>query len=407
VFASNIGNWMQTTLLGAYAYELTESSSFVGLLFWCQLAPQLFLAPTGGVLADTRDRRRLLVGTQLLQLACALALMVEAAVGHPSRLALALPVLGIGVANGIGAPGQSAMLYSLVPRSDVAGAAALQNIQLNLSRVIGPPIGAALDTQLGPAWVFGANATTFAFSLSVIVLVDYPRRGGGVVSGGVLERLTSGFRLARADPAAARLIALLFVFSLFALPFLGLMPVVAEERFGIRPRSVTYGVLLAVFGVGAALGATADGTVLASRPKLGVLRVGLASFGVMLGTWALMRSAAPAIAVGFVVGFTYFLVVTPLSTMFQLRLDDATRGRLMAVWLMAFGGTVPFGALLGGWAVDRTSVAAVLLVGAAVSVALVALTGPTRGRRASPVQRGLEAGRVAEHDPYRAPGGPA
>jgi predicted MFS family arabinose efflux permease len=333
--------------------------------------------------------------------------MVEAAVGHPSRLALALAVLGIGVANGLGAPGQSAMLYSLVPRADVAGAAALQNIQLNLSRVIGPPIGAVLYTRLGPAWVFGANAATFAFSLSVIVLVDYPRRGGGVVSGRVLERLTSGFRLARADPEAARLITILFVYSLLALPFIGLMPVVAEQSFGIRPRSVTYGVLLAVFGVGAALGATADGTILASRHKLDVLRVGLASFGAMLGVWALMRSATPAIAVGFVVGFTYFLVVTPLSTMFQLRLDDATRGRLMAVWLMAFGGTVPFGALLGGWAIDRTSATAVLVGGAIVSVALVALTGSTRPARPSTFQRGLEGRRVGEHDAHRAPGGPS
>src|SRR3954451_2106677 len=84
LFASNVGNWMQATILGAYAYELTGSSAFVGRLVWCQLSPQLFLAPTGGVLADTRDRRRLMLWTQLLQLACALALMVEAAIGDPA-----------------------------------------------------------------------------------------------------------------------------------------------------------------------------------------------------------------------------------------------------------------------------------------------------------------------------------
>jgi MFS family permease len=374
LFASNIGNWMQTAILGAYAYELTDSSSFVGLLVWCQLSPQLFLAPTGGVLADTRDRRRVMLGTQLLQLVCTLALMVQAGLGDPPRWALLLTVVFVGVANGLGGPAQSAVQYSLVPRDDVAGVASLQNIQLNLSRVVGPPVGALLYSRIGPASVFGVNAATFTFSLSAVLLVAYPRFGGGHVGGGQLERLLSGFRLARADAEVWRLVVMLFLTSFLVLPFIGLMPVLADENFGIGPRSVEYGVMLAVFGVGAALGAMADGSVFAAHPKMLVLRWGFAGFGLTLGTWALMRSELWAFVVGFVVGFTYFLVVTPLSTMYQVRLTDANRGRLMAVWLMAFGGTVPFGALIGGWVADRTSITAVVLAGAVVSLVLVGST---------------------------------
>ena len=272
LFASNVGNWMQTAILGAYAYELTDSSAFVGLLVWCQLSPQLFLAPTGGVLADTRDRRRLMLWTQLLQLLCAGALMVEAAIGDPARWVLLVTVVGVGVANGVGGPAQSAIQYSLVPREDVAGVAALQNIQLNLSRVVGPPVGALLYSRIGPASVFAVNMATFVFSLSAVLLVSYSRFGGGHVAGGQLDRLLSGFRLARADAEVWRLVVLLFLISLLVLPFIGLTPVLADDNFGIGPRSVEYGVLLAVFGVGAALGAATDGSVLAAHPKMVVLR---------------------------------------------------------------------------------------------------------------------------------------
>jgi MFS family permease len=105
-----------------------------------------------------------------------------------------------------------------------------------------------------------------------------------------------------------------------------------------------------------------------------VLRWGFVGFGLSLGAWALVRTETWAFVVGFVVGFTYFLVITPLTTMFQIRLDDANRGRLMSVWMMAFGGTVPFGALLGGWVADRTSITVVLVAGAVTSLSLVAST---------------------------------
>jgi MFS family permease len=391
LFASNIGNWMQTTILGAYAYELTDSSAFVGLLVWCQLSPQLFLAPTGGVLADTRDRRRLMLATQLLQLVAAVALMVEAALGDPARWMLLVTVVAVGVSNGLGGPAQTAIQYSLVPREDIAGVASLQNIQLNLSRVCGPPIGAVLFSRLGAASVFGVNAATFVFSLAAVLLVAYPRFGGGTIAGGQLERLLSGFRLARADREIWRLIRMLFWISLLVLPFLGLMPVLADDNFGIGPRTVEFGLLLAVFGVGAALGAAADGSVLAAHEKMVVLRFGLVGFGLTLGAWGLVRHPVPAFVLAFAVGFCYFLAITPLTTMFQIRLDETNRGRLMAVWMMAFGGTVPFGALIGGWVAAATSITVVVVAGGAVSLALAAWT------RERPVvsTRGTTSRRVA------------
>src|SRR6476646_3173449 len=126
-FASNIGTWMQNVLLGAFGYELTGSAVFVGILFFAQLGPLLFMSTVGGVLA------------------------VLAAGGDPSRVALVACVFAIGVGNSLSAPAIAAILPTLVPRADLPGAVSLQSVQMNLSRVIGPAIGAVIYSRTGAA----------------------------------------------------------------------------------------------------------------------------------------------------------------------------------------------------------------------------------------------------------------
>src|SRR5262245_34670142 len=135
-FASNIGTWMQNVVLGAYAFKLTGSAAFVGIVFFAQLGPLLFLSTTGGLLADVLDRRRLLVLAQLGQMVLSFALAALVIADHPPEVALVGLVFAIGIANAIGAPGLAAILPTLVPREDLAGAVALQSVQMNLSRVI-------------------------------------------------------------------------------------------------------------------------------------------------------------------------------------------------------------------------------------------------------------------------------
>jgi predicted MFS family arabinose efflux permease len=135
-----------------------------------------------------------------------------------------------------------------------------------------------------------------------------------------------------------------------------------------------YGILFACFGLGAALGAIAVGTVLVGRSKGAAVRAGLALFGLSLGVFALLRDPLPAYPVVFLVGLFYFGTVTSLSTVLQSHLDESVRGRVMALWIMGFGGTVPFGLLAGGFVADRSSVTTVVLIGAAVALLLAVVT---------------------------------
>ncbi len=369
-FLSNIGTWMQNVLLGAFAYELTGSSTFVGIVFFAQLGPLLFLSTVGGVLADIVDRRKLLVITQLIQLVLSIVLAGLAASDQPSEVALVVCVFAIGIANALAAPSMGAILPRIVPREDLPGAVSLQSVQMNLSRVIGPAIGAPIYTHTGAAPVFLINAATYLFAVVAVLIANYANRAPGEIEETGMARLLSGFRLAWNDLLIRRILVTLVVFSFFSLTFVGLMPAIAAENLAIRPKSTEYGVLYAVFGLGAAVGAITIGTVFAGRSKANIPRWAMVAFAALLTGFALLRVSTPAYPTVFVLGFVYFLVITSMSTVLQEHLEDSMRGRIMALWMMGFGGMVPLGVLAGGFLANITSETAVLLVGAVVAFAL-------------------------------------
>ena len=369
-FASNIGTWMQNVLLGAFGYELTGSATFVGILFFAQLGPLLFMSTVGGVLADVVDRRKLLISTQLVQLVLSIVLAALAASNDPSRVAIVVCVFAIGVGNSLSAPGIAAILPTLVPRADLPGAVSLQSVQMNLSRVIGPAIGAVIYSRTSAAPVFALNAATYLFAVAGVVFAHYRQYAPGEVDETGIARLLSGFRLAWHDPLIRRILTTLVLFSFFSLTFVGLMPAIAADNFGIRPRSVEYGLLYAAFGLGAATGAISVGTLFAGRSKAPIPRIGLIVFAGLLTAFASLRTDPPAYPLGFVLGFFYFLVITSLATVLQENVDDSIRGRIMALWIMGFGGIVPVGVLAGGFVASYANVTLVLLIGAGAALLL-------------------------------------
>jgi len=138
----------------------------------------------------------------------------------------------------------------------------------------------------------------------------------------------------------------------------------------VSTKSTLYGLLYATFGLGAVIGALSVGTVLAGHKIEHVLRVSCALFGISLAAYITIRGPALAFPIGFLLGFFYFVLVTSLSTIFQSRLDHSIRGRVSAVWMMCFGGTVPVAGLIAGWIVSHTSVNTVVYFGAAFALFL-------------------------------------
>jgi MFS family permease len=362
-FASNVGTWMQNVALGAFAYRQSHSASFVALIGFAQLGPLLVLAPVGGLLADIVDRRRLLVLTNFEQLLFSGALAIVAATAHPSRSLLVAVVVAIGIGNALTGPPLSSLLPNLVPRPDLPGAIALQSVQMNLSRVLGPAIGGLLLPVIHASGVFALNAATYLFAVAGALLIRPVRQPRLTESSG-LSRLFGGVAVARQDPLVRSVLLTIAAISFFCLPFIGLMPVVAAQNLHLDVTSLAYGLLYACFGLGAAFGAIAVGSVLVGQRRQTVIVAGLVMFGMALLAFAMLRNAAAAYPVVFLVGLFYFATVTSLSTRLQEHLSDEVRGRVMALYMMSFGGTVPLGLLVAGPIASATSVSAVLVAGA-------------------------------------------
>ena len=369
-FLSNIGSWMQNVVLGALAYDLTKSPSFVGVLLFAQLGPLLLFSLVGGLLADAFDRRRLLVAVSLLQGVLSLGLAWVARVEDPSRAALVGIVFLIGMGQAVFGPTYSALLPALVGRQDLPGAISLNSAQMNGSRVIGPIIGAALFARFGADVVFIVNAASYLLVIWSLLSVRLPAPAPDTSGLQGIRRLGAGFQVARTDRIVGRCLVVIFTYSLLSLPFIGQMPTLADRNLGIAARSEQYGLLYACFGVGALLGALSIGTVLSDRSLERVVRVGLLAFAAFLAVFSLLRTPALAYPGILLVGLAYFAVITSLSTVLQQRLDDANRGRVMALWIMGFGGTVPIGNLIAGPIIEATSITVVVFAGALVAVAL-------------------------------------
>lgn len=363
-FSSNIGTWMQNVVLPVYVLDRTGKASVVGAMVFAQLGPLLFLSIPAGVIADRFDRRRWLIAMQLVQLAFSAALAPLAAADAPIW-SMFLVACGVGVGNALNAPAWSAMLPTLVSRDDLPGSVSLNSTMINGSRVMGPIIVAVLRSSgVTIDQIFLINAATYLFVVWALLRTPV-RHTPSATKEPMVRQLTAGLRIARGKPAVWRLLVTLFTFSLFSLPYVGLFAPVVRLNFGIEKGSTTYEWLYATWGLGAALGGLAIGTVFVGHDKSRLIRQGFAAFAVCLAAFALARENVGAFVSGALLGVAYFGTTTSMNTVLQTRLADHERGRVMSLWFMAFGGTVPLGNLVFAPVIDAIGARPVLLFGAA------------------------------------------
>jgi MFS family permease len=367
-FASNIGTWIQNVVLPIYVYARTGSASIVALLIFAQLGPILLLSIPGGVIADRVDRKKFLISMQAIQLCCSLMLALFAANNSPIWM-LFLAQLGVGVGNALNIPAWSAMLTSLVPPSDIAGAISLNSTVVNGARVVGPIIVALLSQwHVTTSEFFAINAATYIFVIFALLSVNVPEIAFDTTAG--WRRFTFAFKIARERVVMSRLILTLASFSLLSLPYVGLFPAIAKLNFGIEPQSATYKWLYATWGLGACLGGLSVSTLFVDVDNRKLIRMGFASFAVSMMGFALAPNVELAFFTVFFLGAAYFFTTTSMQTVFASGLTPEIRARVMALWFMAFGGTVPLGNLIFGPLIDRYGSQWLLVLGSLWAVVL-------------------------------------
>ncbi len=355
-------NWLILTMTG--------SAFWLGFDAFLGDAPFLLFSLFGGVLADRRDRRRIVLGSQLVQMASAgilVALILTGAVQVWMILTLSFVV---GLAQSFGGPAYQALVPTLVDREDLPNAVALNSIQFNLARVIGPVLGGIAFARLGAAACFGLNALTFLAPIAALLVMT---RGGGSTptSEKVLESLKAGLRAVRDDRSLRGLVLLAFVGSFCAMPLVTFLPVFARNVFHRDAKG--YGVLLAAFGVGAIAGAVGVAFFGHVRRK-GILAVSMQmTFGALMAGFALSRSPILSYALLALAGASLMIVFAMFMTLVQANVDDRLRGRVVSVYSLAFRGAMPLGNLAAGFFASILSAPTVLIANGVVMLGMGAL----------------------------------
>src|SRR3954470_22542844 len=337
---SSSGTWFQNLAAALLVYRLTHSALLLGVLNFAQFAAVVVLAPWTGAVADRFDRRKVILVTQLGAAALTAVLAALAFAGEAGVAVVIGFSLALGVGSAFSAPAQQAFVSSLVPPSDLRSALALNSMTFNLARAIGPAAAALTVAAVGIPAAFALNCGSYLVLAAAVAWVR-PHSEQRLAARGE-TRLRDSLRLVRAD---SRLLALLIVVGAVGFssdPINTLAPAFAHE-FGYR--DVAGGYIIAAFGGGAVLAAFAlAGHSFGRRHLIATMALmagGVAGFAVT--PW--LALALPILVVG---GAGYLASNTTATARLQLEVEDHQRGRIMALWSVAFLGLRPFASLIDG-----------------------------------------------------------
>jgi MFS family permease len=356
---SNSGTWLQNVAQGVLVLQLTHRSFMVGVTSAALFVPVLLLALAGGRLADRIDRRRLLIGSQLLAMAATGVLAVLAATGHASAAAVIVVAALAGVQYAVSIPTMGALIPALVEREQLGQAIGLNSVTYNVGRVIGPIVSTAAIAALGFGWAFGINSLSFVVLIAALLLMRIePSQRGGREGGSIGDAL----RLSWRSPRLRMMLVAVAAVSIAADPVVTLSPAFARDVFDRSTSDA--GLVVAAFGIGAiasvaflarAFRAPAATRVRFLRPAMFVFAAGLAAFAWIPSFW-------PAMAALVVGGVGYLAASTTWTTSIQEEVDEDMRGRIMALWTIAFLGSRPLAALIDGGVADLAGPRVAVLV---------------------------------------------
>jgi MFS family permease len=384
---SQTGSWMQRIALGWFVLQLTHSAFAVGVMAVAQFLPFTLLGLFGGVLVDRLDARRTVIGTQIAQLATAVAL-AWIALAH---LAQPWMLYTIAFFNGLvlvlDVPSRQQLTYRMVGRDELPNAIALNSSLFNASRIFGPATAGIVYGLAGAGVCFLVNALSFlAVLLSLLALrtseffslAEFERPA-------ILRGTLEGLRYVRRQPRMMLVVAMTLVISTFSFNFNVTLPVLAYST--LHAKAEVYGILSAVFGAGALVGAlTAASFGRASA------RVMIAGSLVFTGTELLLAPVHTPLLAGVLLFFTgagFTAWSANANATMQLAAPDHLRGRIIAIYFYAFNGTGPFAGLLAGWLCARGGTELAFIVAGAAGLAGT-VAAAVRLRKRPPERRGTE-----------------
>ncbi|MEU5841209.1 MFS transporter [Rhodococcus sp. NPDC047139] len=375
---SLVGTWMQTVAQSWLVLQLTGSATAIGIVLALQTVPMLLLGPYGGVVADRSDKRRLMIGLQTLMgvQALILGLLVVTdtiALWHVYVLAVIL-----GLNQCFENPARQSFMLELVGPEDLRNAVSLQSVLASCSRMIGPAVAGVVIAAGGLGVCFLLNAASFVAVVTSLLRLDVSRLQRSPAAARAKGQLREGFAYIRRTSDLAVPLLMMALVGCLAFEFQVVLPVLADQTF--EAGAGAYGFLTAAMGAGSVVGGLAVATW--GRTGTRPLIVTSLAFGIAMAVAAAAPNLTTLIVLMVIVGALSVTFTSTTNSSLQLAAAPTMRGRVMALWSVAFLGSTAIGGPVAGWVSEQWGGRAGLLLGAAACV-VAALMGVFALRRRS------------------------
>jgi predicted MFS family arabinose efflux permease len=381
------GTWMQRLAQAWLILTLTNNNGFaLGVESGLQFLPMLLFGAWGGVIADRFDKRRILYATQIAAGLLALGLGLIVAAGQATVLIDYLFSVALGFVNVFDNPARQTFVMEMVGREELPNAVGLNSVVMNSSRIVGPAVGGIVIKFIGLAPCFFLNAASYVAVLAALRMMRGDELRRVPVVARAKGQLRDGFRYVWSDRLVLIPLVMMAVIGTLAFNFQVVISLMATNTFGLDAGGL--GAMLSVMGAGAVLGA------LAAASRRGVSYRRLLSLTYGMGVAIMFAALAPTLAIEFValfvMGAASFAFIAVANTTLQLTSRPDMRGRVMALYAIAFLGSTPIGSPIIGWVCSawgpRAGFAvggvAALLAGAVASYSLSRARGGRERARA-------------------------
>jgi MFS family permease len=356
---SLIGTWMQSVAQSWLVFTVTHSATAIGFVLALQTLPVLVLAPYGGVIADRVDKRRFLIILQSLMGVQALVLGLLVVTHSVLFWEICFLAMILGLNNCFEIPARQAFMREMVGASHLRNAVSLNSMMVNAARAVGPAVAGVLIASVGVGVCFLVNAVTFIAVVFSLTSMDTRALTPSPPAQRAKGQLREGLRYVQKEPRLWVPLVMAAIVGTLAYEFQVTLPVLAKVTLG--GDASTYGFLTAAMGFGAVFG----GLVTATRGRTGLRTMTFAATGFAVAM--LCVALSPTLAVAFVaMAATGFAAITFMATgnsTLQLEAAPSMRGRVMALWAVAFMGSTPVGGPVIGWIVQLAGARIGLAVG--------------------------------------------
>lgn len=358
---SNVGTWMYLAAIGWLTEVVTDSPLRVSLVVTAGIIPLLFFSPLGGLLADRMPRVRLMILTVVLQTVVSVGLALAYLANAATFWVLFMFSMLNGAVASLAAPVQQAIIPQLLPERHLRGGVVMNSTQWNISRSVGPLIAGYVVTFWSEGAVFWINTATFVvmvFVLARMKPVPPPKMSAPRIRKndadddaveeirGILAEFSEGIRYVRSHRGLIAVLVSASMLSVVLAPLQWLAPVIARDVFDTE--AAGFGLLAGSFGVGSILGGV---VLLGVGSSVSTVRLVLTGYTGQAICVALL-AGSPTLWVGAVSmglsGFFFVFVSSSLITVLQTLAGDEYRGRMMSLWMMLFGISVPISNIIHG-----------------------------------------------------------